>query len=400
MNILIIGTTDIVGGAARISWEIKTALEEKGHKVSMFVADKKSTDPNVHIIPRPKWRKILGFLLATEDLISTDWILKTKEFREADIIHCHNLHGRFFNLKTLQKMSLLKPIVWTLHDAWATTPHCAHTFESEEMKYGLFACPSIDIPPRTLWNNDRNLATAKIRSYELSRLHLAIPSLWLKTRVEKTILKNQDIRHIPNGIDTSVFFPQDKTEARQKLGLPLDKKIILFLADDARKNIWKGWEYTAEVIKKFKDQTDTLFVSVGNRGEYPDENNVRNIGQISDGKVLAQYYSAADVLLFTSIAENFPLVTLEAMACGLPIISFDVGGVKEAVTHKENGYVAKYRDPDDLNNGLSWFFGLPAEDKQIMAEKSSQKVKNLYNSSLMNERYLALYQELIDRSNK
>ena len=395
MNILIIGTTDIVGGAARVSWDLKESLEKNGHSVSMFVADKKSTDPNVFVIPRPKWRKILGFLLATENLISTDWILKTKQFLEADIVHCHNLHGRFFNLKTLQKMSLLKPLIWTLHDAWAITPHCAHTFESEMMKYGLLACPSINIPPRTLWDNDKNLAEEKIKTYNNSRLHIVVPCRWLKDRVEKTVLKNQDLRLIPNGVDTAIFHPQDKMAARMDLGLPKDKKIVLFLADDARKNTWKGWIYTEKVIEYFKDREDLLFMSVGNYSKVEDEKNVRNIGRINDKRTLAKYYAAADVLLFTSIAETFPLVTLESMACGLPVVSFDVGGVKEAIQNNENGYIAKYKDVGDLIAGLNWFLNLNDEQKKNISETSSQKTQKLYNDSLMIDRYLNLYQELI-----
>jgi len=129
MNILIIGTTDILGGAAKVSWDIKSALQKGGHKVSMFVADKRSKDRDVKVIPRVFWRKLLDFILAIEYFVYTDWILNTDEFKSADIVHCHNLHGRFFNLRTIQKMSLMKPVVWTLHDEWAITPHCAYTLE-------------------------------------------------------------------------------------------------------------------------------------------------------------------------------------------------------------------------------------------------------------------------------
>ena len=264
MNVLIIGTTDILGGAAKVSWEIKKTLEREGHTVNMFVADKHSNEINIKVIPRQKWRKVIGFLLASEDLISTDWLLETLEFKNADIVHCHNIHGRFFNLGTLEKMSNLKPVVWTLHDEWALTPHCAYTLEGTTLKNGLYVCPSIDTNPRLLWDNTDALAKARIALYEKLKIHLVTPSLWLKERVEKTVLRNQDVRNIPNGIDTKTFVQTNKNIARTKLNLPQDKKIVLFLATAGKANTWKGWVYTDEVILRYKNNPDVLFLNVGN----------------------------------------------------------------------------------------------------------------------------------------
>ena len=394
MNILIIGTTDMLGGAAKVSWNIKTALEKVGHTVSMFVADKRSSDSKVKTIPRITWRKYLGFLLATEKLIDTDWILETEEFKKADIVHCHNLHGRFFNLVTLQKMSHIKPTIWTLHDEWAITPHCAYTLEGTEIKNGLYVCPSIDTQPRILWNNSNALAQWKNDLYGKSRLHIVTPSKWLLERVKKTVLSNQDVRLIPNGIDTSIFKKTDRMEARAKLGLPHDKKIILFLANDPKNNTWKGWKYTENVIEHYMDRSDLVFLSVGNSQTHPDESNVRYIGHIENKDELALYYSSADALLFTSIAENFPLVILEAMSCGLPIISFDVGGVREVVTHLENGYVGKYLDVSDLILGMEWLLSLTREKLQAISERSSDKIRTQCSETKMVDAYMSLYDEL------
>lgn len=400
MNILFIGTTDILGGAARVSWDIRSALKEQGHTTSVFVADKRSSDLFVKIIPRQMWRKYLGFLFATDDLLSSDWILKTSEYKNADIVHCHNLHGRYFNLSTLQKMSTEKPVIWTLHDEWAITPHCVCTFEGVKMKNGLFVCPDKNTPPRILWDNTRYLSWRKNSIYKKSKLHIVTPSRWLKERVKKTILGLQDFRLIHNGIDTNIFKRSDKNIARQKLGLPLDKKIVLFLADDAKNNIWKGWKYTEEVIKRYKDDRDLLFISVGNHTLYPDEGNVRYISHIDKKEEIALYYSAADILLFTSIAENFPLVILEAMGCGLPIVSFDVGGVKEAVTHKENGYIATYRDTKSLIEGMDYILNLSNDEIKNISESSIKKIQNNFTKDLMVGGYIKLYEELIEKECK
>ncbi len=396
MKILIIGTTDKLGGAAKVSWEIKTALENEGNQVSMFVADKISDDPNVKIIPRIKWRKILGFLLSSEDFIKTDWILNTKEFKEADIIHCHNLHGRFFNLLTLQKMSKIKPVVWTLHDEWAITPHCACTFETNKMKNGLFICPSINTPPRLLWDNTRFLSWRKNSLYQKINLHIVVPSKWLKERVQKTLLVKQNIHLIHNGIDTNIFKPFYKKEARKKLNLPENKKIILFLADNSKNSPWKGWEYANKILKKYEDRNDILFLNIGNPEDIESYKNIKFIKHINDPNIVSLYYNSSDIFLFTSIAENFPLVILEAMACGLPIVSFDVGGVKEVLEHKKNGYIANYKNSESLKKGLDYVLSLNYKELEILKKNSSEKIKTNFDTKQMTDIYIELYKDIIN----
>lgn len=393
MNILIIGTTDNLGGAAKVSWMIKEALQKEGHEVSMLVADKRSDDPKVKIIPRQTWRKYLGFLLATDDFLNTDWILDTEEFKNADIVHCHNLHGRYFNLSTLQKMSQIKPVIWTLHDEWAITPHCAYTMEGKNIKNGLYVCPNISIPPRILWNNTSYLSWRKKKIYENAKLYIVTPSEWLLERVKKTCLGSHDIRLIHNGIDIDTFKKSDKREAREKLGLPQDKKIILFLANDAKMNTWKGPTYTLEVFKKLEEPS-AILLSVGNLSHHESTNNIIYRGEIKDKSEIALYYSAADVLLFTSIAENFPLVILEAMSVSLPIVSFDVGGVKEVLEHKKHGFISPYKDIEGLIDGIKWIFSLSENDRDKMGIEAAKKVEKCYSSSHMINQYILLYDEL------
>ncbi|PCH91978.1 hypothetical protein COB80_00950 [Candidatus Kaiserbacteria bacterium] len=394
MNILIIGTTDKLGGAAKVSWELKTSLEKNGHTVSMFVADKISDDPNVHTIPRKLWQKYLGYFLATDYLVSSDWILKTKEFEEADIVHCHNLHGRFFNLRTLQKMSLLKPTVWTLHDEWAITPHCAYTLEGTDLKNGLYMCPSKQTEPRILWNNTKHLADQKNTLYANSKLHIVSPSTWLLEKVRNTRLGDQDVQLIPNGIDARMFKKTDQAAARDALRLPHDKKIVLSLATAGKANTWKGWTYAEEIVER-NNNKNVLFLNVGNFTHESSQKNILYRQHISDPAEIALYYSAADTLLFTSIAENFPLVILEAMSCGLPIVSFDVGGVKEVVTHLENGYIARYKNVDELQQGLEWALSLTHNEKEALAMRSVNKIKGGYTLTHMSSKYLDLYNKLL-----
>lgn len=395
MNILIIGTTDTRGGAGKVSWEVKTALEKAGHTVSMFVADKCSHDAHVKIIKRQYWRKVFGFLCGTENFISTDWLLDTPEFKNADIVHAHNLHGRFFNLHTLKKISEIKPVVWTLHDEWAITPHCAYTLEGTKIISGLYVCPSIDIPPRLLWDNTIRLTKERNHLYQNSRFEIVTPSHWLRERVKKSSLATHHLHHIPNGIATDHFVQTDKIEARKKLNLPSDKKIILFLANAGKANTWKGWKYIETVIAYHKNNPDVIFLNVGNYTEETPESQVMYREHVDSPEELALYYSAADALLFSSIAENFPLVILEAMSCGLPIVSFRVGGTPEVIEHKKTGFLCDYKDAQGLISGLEWVFELTAEELQELSLQSSAKIRANYDVQIMTDSYLNLYKKLL-----
>lgn len=395
MNLLIISTTDILGGAAKVAWELRYASKGRGHTVNMFVADKRSQEPDVHIIPRSYWRKVLGFLCATESFLSSDWILDTPEYKNADIVHCHNIHGRYFNLSTLETMAREKRVIWTLHDEWAITPHCAYTLEGTAIKNGLYVCPSITTPPRLLWDNSAALGKDRTELYQRIKIDVVTPSLWLQERALKTSLAHQTFHHIPNGIDTRSFVQTDQMTARTKLNLPHDKKIILFLATAGKANTWKGWIYTEAVIKHYQNRDDILFLNVGNLQPEQPEPHVEYRNHVHDPSELALYYSAADVLLFTSIAENFPLVILEAMSCGLPIVAFDVGGVREALAHKTNGYLCGYLNTTDLTTGIDWVFALSPSERLKLSDASSGKIKASYDITIMTEAYLSLYQTLL-----
>jgi glycosyltransferase involved in cell wall biosynthesis len=138
-------------------------------------------------------------------------------------------------------------------------------------------------------------------------------------------------------------------------------------------------------------------LNVGNFVSHNTEENVEYRLHVSDPALLALYYSAADVLLFTSIAENFPLVILEALSCGLPIVTFDVGGVKEAVSHLENGFLCPYTDTSALLEGLKWALNLNNEEHEVIAKQSHELVKTKFSVNLMTQQYLNLYLELIKK---
>lgn len=397
MNILQIGTTDNLGGAANISWVIKRGLEKEGFDMPMFVSKKFSNDKDVFIIPR-KVSKYLQYILSNDiDFSKTDWILDTKEFREADIVHLHNLHGWFFNLKTMQKMSELKPIIWTLHDMWAITPHCAHSFEVKD-ESGFYLCKKFNYYPCFLWNNTRYLSQRKRKIYSNSKMDIVVPSLWLKDKVENSVLGDKKIYLIYNGINENIFKRRDKLSSRGELKIPPHKKILLFISDGGKYNEFKGWSFFESIVKKYKADENILFVCIGGveSGFDPNLKNLLYIPRIYEKSILAKYFSSADIFIYPSIADNCPLIILEAMSCGTPIVTFNTGGIPELVDHNKGGYVAKYKDLNDLINGVEYILNLPADKLDKISNFNINKIKENFTEDIMLNKYRKLYFSIIN----
>jgi len=410
MNILEINTAENKGGAAKIAYFLKSDLKLQGHNTSMFVKIKYSKDSDVFVIKNKNIisciiKKITGksidnyvstkfhrIIASDIDFFASDNILKTREFKEAEVIHCHNLHGNYFKLDTLHKMSLDKPVVWTFHDMWPITPHCAHAYECP-VQDGFFSCKSKDDYQGLLWHNEKYLRNKKRNIYDKTNFTIVVPSLWLKDKIAQTSLKNKSITLIYNGIDESKFKKYDKQSAREELGLPIDKKILLFISI-GKNTMVKGWEFMQKAVSFYKNDPDILFVCIGSKKfeEYENNNIIKYVNYINDETTMAKYYSAADIFLFPSLAENFPLTVLEAMSCGLPVVSFDVGGTKEALIHKKNGYIAKYLDGDDLINGVEYILNLSSDRLEDMSKGSIERVKNNFTKNLMIKKYKELFE--------
>lgn len=402
MNILQINATDNpIGGASKMAYELYTALKKK-HGSTMIVGKKSQEtqhDLGISSIPKTFLQKLQSYLCANDlDFFKTDFILDTAQFKNADVVHCHNIHGWYFNLQTLQKMAVQKPIVWTLHDMWAITPHCAHAYDGE-LRDGFYSCRSLKDYPATIWNNDSYLSKRKRAVYEASNFTIVVPSQWLYNKVKKSALGKKDIRLIHNGVDTNIFYRTDKRAARAELNLPLDKKIILFISNGGLANTFKGGDHIKKLIELYKDNHDMNFVCVG--GDIDTEENCSQViyrKKISNQEVVAHYMNASDALLFPSAAENFPLVLLEAMACGLPIVTFNVGGTAEAVQNLRNGFVTQESTTEELQRGLEYVIRLDTDTREQMAQNSIADIKENFSLERMVEKYILLYNELANKT--
>lgn len=412
LKILVIGTTDNQGGAARVGWDVGHELSRLGHDIRYIVGYKKSTHNYVYELSKPgltKWfdentrynatslvRHFRSYLLSnTLDFGASEEILNHPWYKSADIVHLHNLHGNFFQFKTLKKIDREKKVVWTLHDMWAVTGKCAYTEDQSNWSDGYHKCETLLSYPPALWDNTRYMWEKKKSLYkQLSNTTIVSPSDWLSQIVKQSILKHLPRVVIHNGVDQSVFSLHAKATLRSKLALPQNKKIIAFVAQGGQSDLRKGWQYVQTIIDKYKGDESLHFLAIGDGKAVENLPNITTVPFISDKKTLAMYYSASDLLLFTSLAENCPLVLLEAMSCGLPVVSFDVGGVPELVLHKQNGYIAKYKDVEDLANGVKWILGLDDKDREKICKANRARVEKNFTTKIMVDKYEKLFNQL------
>jgi len=324
-----------------------------------------------------------------------------------DIVHLHNLHGGYFDVRALPAISAKVPTLITLHDTWLLTGHCAQPLECLRWEEDCGSCPDLMryVPIRA--DKSAENFEVKRRSLLSSEVALVAPSQWMLSMAEKAglLAEGREARVIYNGIDAEdVFVPGNREEARVRLGLPMGKKIALVVAKGAFSNPLKGFgvlgaalgELPAEVAK------DLLVLVLGEdrsgQGERfagcPAE--VRGVPFASGPMVLADYYRAADVFVNPSLAESFSLVTVEAMACGIPVIASDIGGIPEIVLHGKTGICAKAGSSKEFASGLARLLS----DEGLRREYAMAGVRRVKSKFTLNRQagyYLDYYSELRER---
>ena len=323
-------------------------------------------------------------------------ITRLREFQEADIIHLHWINQGMLSLKGIQKILRSgKPVVWTMHDIWPATAIChltlgCHYFINRcaNCKYLPGGGGSSDLSSRIWQKKQQILADGNIYYVACSR--------WLESEAKSSaLLKGQKITSIPNPIDTHIYKKGNKQEARQRLGLPLDKKLILF-ASQRVTNVNKGMSYLVDACRQLGDLTKDLceVVILGGHAEEVLEQlpmKAHPLGYINDEQRVVDVYNAADVFVLPSLSENLPNTIMEAMACGVPCVAFKVGGIPEEIDHLKNGYVAAYRDAADLAKGIAWV--LQEADYESLSSQAVHKVTHCYSQQSVAVKYLDVYQQ-------
>lgn len=349
MNILHINTRYVGGGgAASIANLLHNEINKQEGMTSRFLYGRgKSSDSNaVKIATEIESYISAGVtrLFGKELNRGLSKIVKS-EIDNADVIHIHNLHGYYVNYESLINYIVEedKQVIWTLHDTWVFTGRCAFTFGCDKWKRGCGDCKNLSVYPTTkkdlsdkLWINKKALFT----KLNKEKTVFITPSEWLKGLVKESFLKDYSVEVINNGVEESDYIDINKDMLRKEFNLPLDKKIVLFVAADPNDER-KGIKYILDILNKVDD--DVIFVSMGKKISIRNDRLIQ-LGYISNRKDIYKIYRASDVFVITSLDDNFPTTVLEAFANGIPVIGFSTGGIKEQIVDGINGYLINYRD--------------------------------------------------------
>ncbi len=323
-----------------------------------------------------------------------------------DIVHLHNLHGGYFDIRALPGLSARIPTVITMHDAWLLTGHCAQPLDCERWLDGCGSCPGLSryVPIR----GDRSAANhaRKHAAVASSSAALVAPSAWLLSMAERSgLLEGGRVaRVIPNAVDTQVFAPGSRADARRRLGLPEDKRIALVVAKDVRTNPYKGWRTLLEALERLSGPVvrELVVVAVGD-ATGPEGRSAFSAGGcpgigvrfVDSEATLADYYRAADVLVHPSLADSFPLAPIEAMACGVPVIASDVGGLPEIVVDGVTGLLVQPGSAPELAAAIERL--LAYDDlRSRMGDAGLERVRARFALGVQVDSYLALFAELAE----
>lgn len=405
LRVIHVNLTDFQGGAAKVAWTLMETMNAEGHDVQIFAHDKSTNDPRVTPIPFLKiaWQQELFKQQAERglsDLYSASLlrVLSDPLFAEADIVHLHCIYGGYFSFLLLPFLTA-KPTVWTLHDPLAFTAGCLNTDFCSAWKTNLCADCPIDESDDKHSSQRIVMQSFKESIYKIVQFVAVCPSIWLEKQVKESIMKNQAITMIHNGIDVETFHPNNRAELRAKLGLPIDKKIIMSAAYGGFNNPFKGVRFIIEALKILHSHyNDAVLLNVGTY-----DNSVLeglpieriDIPFIYDTKLLAEYYGAADIFVSASTVENLSLAVCEASACGTPVVAFAVGGTPEIVVHKETGYIAKRGSSDDLARGIAYFLD-DDSIRQCAGEAARKRIVTNFSSRRMVDEYMNLYKKLLN----
>jgi len=385
---------------------ITPLLKKYGVESKHLVWEKDTDNPDV--LTFEKNQKRHDFITKIETKFSLQSILynnasqmmKMQAFKEADLIHLHIIHTGYFSIGDLPKITKSKPTIWTLHDPWALTGHCVHPFGCKRWMIGCGSCPDLNthIPIRkdtTKW-----LFKYKRRAYKKSKLNLVVSSKWMHDMVKASpMFEDVPIHQIPFGLDLQFFSPNIFSNFREKYNIPKESLVICFRGD--MDNPYKGVSYIVSALERVKTNQPITLLICGFAKNYAALENfanrfqVVNLCWINDQTLMRDAIAASDIFLMPSLAETFGMMSVEAMACGKPVIIFD-GTALYDVTHAPSvGISVPSSDADAFYGALQRLIDDPAE--RIERGRKGREIAELYyNEELHAQNLVKLYKTILE----
>ena len=410
MKVTLLSTYDTYGGAGVAASRLLNSLQLNGVDARMLVHQQTGKQKGVQafgnqkvalarfalersLFLRDEREKAVRFAFSPANIgvdISTHPLVQ-----EADVLHLHWVNFGFLSLSSLQKLiNLGKPIVWTLHDMWAFTGGCHYAGDCLGYRVCCGNCPFLHRPaPHDL---SHRIWLHKQKICKNTPLTIVTCSEWLANQARQSALfKNKTVISIPNPIDTQVFKTDDKIKAREALGLPTDKPLILFAAQNVQDER-KGFRYFREAVQRMENPNTVEIATFGKSqvSDFQDfPTKVHHLGSLSDVSKIVQAYQAASLFVVPSLEDNLPNTVMESLACGTPVVGFRTGGIPEMVRHQSTGFMATQHSVEELVEGINWV--LFRSDYEQISRNAAEFVVNNFSEKIIAKHYLSVYQDLL-----
>lgn len=411
MKVLLVSNYDVKGGAARASYRLHKGLQGIGVDSKILVNYKSSNDESVRLMPTRLGESFKGVRAKLNRLplklypklgpviFSPQWVPDSLADEVAkinpDVINLHWVCEGYMQIETLARFN--KPVVWTLHDMWAFTGGCHYSESCDRYLDACGACPQLhstqdgDIS-RWIWQR-------KADAWQDLNLTLVTPSHWLaECAKSSSLFKKYPVKVIANGLNADVYKPLDRSQVRDSLNLPQHKQLVLFGAMQGTEDRWKGFPLLVPALQSLSKSGWEDRIELVVFGSSEPENaidvgfKIHYLGRLEDER-LAKVYAAADVMVVPSRYEAFGQTASEALACGTPVVAFDVTGLKDIVDRNENGYLAQPYDSEDLARGIAWVL----EDRERHAKlchNARMKVEKKFTLAVQAREYQSLFEEV------
>lgn len=409
------------GGAAKAASRLHMSLCQHGVDATLHVLRKTSSDPSVldvaasarfgalatELAPRIDQLPIRLLHPRAKSFWSTGWYgsvdpLELPGVPASDVICLYWVTRGFLGISQIGRLLATgKPVVWRLSDMWPFTGGCHYSGDCDGFLRNCGACPQL--ASRGEYDLSRRLQKSKVRHWTGGNLTVVSPSRWMADKARASSLFHaRDVRVIPTGVDCDKFRPSDRGEAREALGLPRDGKLVLYGATSALTDPRKGGDVAARLFSLLPSPVDgkpapglVIFGSDQRPAGIPDTVPVYPLGVIRDEMVLAKVYSACDVFIAPSREENLANSVLEAMACGMPALAFNVGGMPDAILHGRSGLLFEPGDEIGFAKGLAWLLG-DSETLRGFSSAARDRAENVFSQARQVTAYLGLYSELCE----
>ena len=323
-------------------------------------------------------------------------ISKNDEAKHADIIHLHWINGQFLSYKSIDKiMKLGKPVVWTFHDSWPMTGGCHVRYGCDRFVIGCGSCHELNSKDED--DITSHIIKMKQKYYHTEDIVTVSPSKWMYGNVCKSFLFGRSRNYqIGNPLDVELFFGKE-------FFVNFDEKnqiIVLFGSSGTISSKYKGYKYFVEAMKIFREKepilSEKFVINIfgTTETEFPDlvGYQTKSLGYIDSDERMAEVYRSADIYVFPSLDDNLPGTVMECLSCETPVVCFNTCGVIEMVKHKENGYVAAYKDSEDLALGIQWIYNNNLQNE--LGKRGRNHIVANYSLNIIAEEYRKLYESI------